>query len=119
MGNKEFAKELEGRTKKFALAIIKFVVLLPRDETGSVIKKQILRSGTSVGANYREANRSVSKADFKNRIAICEKELSETQYWLDIICESKLADADKCKTIFNECTDLLKLFTAIGRSLGI
>ncbi|MBT6835545.1 MAG: four helix bundle protein, partial [Bacteroidetes bacterium] len=64
MDNKEFSKVLEKRTKEFALSIIKSSILLPKTEEGRVIKNQITKSGTSIGANYREANRSRSKADF-------------------------------------------------------
>jgi len=118
MSKKEFALELEGRTKTFAVKIIKFSALLPHNDVGVVLRKQIVRSGTSVGANYREANRSVSRADFKNKIAICEKELSETQYWLDVIREAGLINPDQVSVTYEECTQLLKLFTAIGRNLS-
>ncbi|MBT3303444.1 MAG: four helix bundle protein [Bacteroidetes bacterium] len=78
MDNKEFSKVLEKRTKEFALSIIKSSILLPKTEEGRVIKNQITKSGTSIGANYREANRSRSKADFLNKIKVCEREASET-----------------------------------------
>jgi hypothetical protein len=70
MDNKEFGKQLEKRTKKFAIEIIKISTLLPQSTEARVIKNQITKSGTSVGANYREANRSRSKADFRNKIKI-------------------------------------------------
>jgi len=82
MENKEFSKQLENRTKKFALSIIKLSISLPNTPESRVIKNQITKSGTSIGANYREANRSRSKADFKNKIKISESEASETVYWL-------------------------------------
>ena len=87
MENKEFATELEKRTKKFAVRIIKLSTSLPKNEEGRVIKNQISKSGSSVGANYREANRARSKADFRNKIKISESEASETLYWLEIIEE--------------------------------
>jgi len=68
MKNKEFSKQLEKRTKDFAISIIKLSVELPFSSEGKVLKNQITKSGTSIGANYREANRSRSKADFKNKI---------------------------------------------------
>ena len=85
INNKEFAKKLEVRTKQFAVSIIKLSYKLPKTPEAKVICYQIVKSGTSIGANYREANRSVSKADFKNKISICNKEAAETQYWLELI----------------------------------
>lgn len=89
MENKEFGKQLEERTKRFAISIIKLSGSLPKTAEMNVIKNQITKSGTSIGANYREANRSRSKADFRNKIKICESEASETICWLEIIGESK------------------------------
>lgn len=77
MDNKEFSKHLESRTKKFAISIIKLSTSLPGTPESKVIKYQITKSGTSIGANYREANRSRSKPDFANKIKICESEASE------------------------------------------
>jgi four helix bundle protein len=77
--NKEFSKNLEKRTLNFGIAIISLSVSLPNTPEGRVIKNQITKSGTSIGANYREANRARSKADFINKIKICESEASETQ----------------------------------------
>jgi four helix bundle protein len=88
LSNKEFAKELEARTRKFAVSIIKLSGKLPNTIEGKVIRNQITKSGTSVGANYREANRSRSRADFKSRVKICESEASETQYWREVIVEA-------------------------------
>ncbi len=87
MDNKEFSKQLEKRTKSFAISIIKLSVQLPNTQEGNVIRNQITKSGTSIGANYREANRSRSKADFANKIRISEAEASDTVYWLEIIKE--------------------------------
>ena len=71
MENKEFAKQLELRTKKFAISIITLSASLVNTSECRIVKNQITKSGTSVGANYREANRSRSKADFANKIKIC------------------------------------------------
>ena len=81
-----------------------------------VIRKQITKSGTSVGANYREANRSRSRADFKNRIKICESEASETQYWLEVTVEAKWLKWEEVKEIYGECSELLAIFSSIGKS---
>ena len=73
---KKFAKELEERTKQFAIRIIRLSSTLPNTPEGRAIRTQMTKAGTSVGANYREANRARSKADFRNKIAICESEAS-------------------------------------------
>jgi four helix bundle protein len=117
MKNKEFAKELEQRTKAFAIRIIKLSISLPKSEEGRVIKNQITKSGTSVGANYREANRARSKADFKNKIKISESEASETLYWIEIIEEIGWIENKKLKAIKEECSELLAIFTSIASKL--
>lgn len=80
-----------------------------------VIRNQITKSGTSVGANYREANRSRSRADFKNKIKICESEASETQYWLEVIVDAGWLAWEKVKPLYEECSELLAIFTSIGK----
>jgi len=116
MDNKKFAQLLEKRTKKFAINIIRLSSASPNTPESMIIRNQITKSGTSIGANYREANRARSRADFKNRIKICESEASETQYWLEIIRETNWLSLEKLKTEHNECSELLALFTSIGNS---
>ena len=111
MDNKEFAKQLEKRTREFAVRIIRLSSKLPNTPEARVIRSQMTKSGTSVGANYREANRARSKADFKNKIKICESEASETQYWLEIIVEVKWFSWAKVKWEYEECGELLGIFT--------
>ena len=77
MDNKEFSKQLETRTKKFAISIIDLSSSMTNTPENRVMKNQVTKSGTSIGANYREANRARSKADFSNKIKICESEASE------------------------------------------
>jgi len=113
--NKEFAKELEKRTREFAVGIIHLSRILPNTPEGRVIRTQITKSGTSIGANYREANRARSKADFKNKIKICESETSETQYWLEVIVKLKWLSWEKVKCEYEECGELLAIFTSIGK----
>ncbi len=115
MGRKQFAKDLEKRTRKFAVQIIRLSTTLPGTPEGIVVRNQITKSGTSVGANYREANRSRSRADFKNKIKICESEASETQYWLEIIVEIGWLTWNKIKPEYDECSELLAIFTSIGK----
>ena len=111
--NKEFAKELEQRTKQFAVRIIKMASMITKKPEGKVVCYQMVKAGTSVGANYREANRSVSSADFKNKISICTKEASETQYWLEVIMEAGLVSAERVEKLYKECSELLAIFTKI------
>ena len=114
MERKKFAKDLEKRTRRFAVRIIKISVRLPNTPEGKVVRNQLTKAGTSVGANYREANRARSKADFRNKIKICESESSETQFWLEVITEVKWLTWDEIKTDYDECSELLALFTSIG-----
>jgi len=115
MERKQFAKDLEKRTRKFAVQIIRLSITLPSSPEGMVVRNQITKSGTSVGANYREANRSRSRADFKNKIKICESETSETQYWLELIIETGWLTWEKIKPEYEECSELLAIFTTIGK----
>jgi four helix bundle protein len=117
MENKEFAKQLEKRTKIFAITIIKLSSSLPNTPEGRVIRNQITKSGTSIGANYREANRSRSKADFSNKISICESEASETSYWLELIEELEWREQQTLQIITKEANEILAIFTSVGKNL--
>ena len=112
MDNKQFGKELEKRTKDFALRILRLATQLPQTPEGKVIRYQLIKAGTSVGANYREANRAISKADFKNKISICTKEASESLYWLEIIMGGKLLPKEKVIDLYRENDELLSIFTS-------
>jgi four helix bundle protein len=107
-------KDLEKRTKKFSLDVIQFTASLPRTREADTLGKQLLRSGTSIGANYREANRGVSRADFGNKIGTVQKEASETQYWLELFLESDLLRSPPAK-LHAEVSELLAIFTATGK----
>ena len=115
MNNKEFGKVLEVRTRKFAIEIIRLSSLLPNTAEAKVVRNQITKAGTSVGANYREVNRSRSKADFLNKITICESEASETCYWLEIIEEIGWIAKEKMTDILKESNELLAIFTSVGK----
>ena len=114
--NKEFARQFEKRTKRFALRIIRLSTKLPNTPEGRVVRYQMTKAGTSVGANYREANRARSKADFQNKIDICETEASETQYWLEMIIEVGWLTQEDLMFEYEECSELLAIFTSIGKS---
>jgi|SRR5690554_6325805 len=116
MTNKEFGKELEKRTKNFAIEIIKLSCSLPNTPECRVIRNQATKSGTSIGANYREANRARSKADFNNKIKISESESNETVYWLEIISELNWVSQEIISPNIKECNELLAIFSTIGRN---
>ena len=110
------SEELKARTKLFALSVISLVTKLPKNETSKVISYQILKSSTSVGANYRAACRAKSKADFVYKINIVEEEADETLFWLDIINESNLTNNSKLAALLKEADELTAIFTSIGKS---
>jgi four helix bundle protein len=109
-------KELEVRTKQFALRIIKLVGGLPKNRIADVLGHQLLKSGTSIGANYREANRAQSREDFIHKIAICEKEAAESEYWIELFVEAALAPATRVDPLLDESRELLAIFVASGRT---
>jgi four helix bundle protein len=109
-------KDLEKRTKRFSLAVIKFTASVPRTREADVLARQLLCSATSIGANYREANRGVSRLDFANKIGTVQKEASETQYWLELFIESDILKTPPT-ALHNEASELLAIFTAIGKKL--
>ena len=116
LNNREFSKALEERTRRFALEIIRLSGALPHTTEGGFVRQQITKSGTSIGANYCEANRSRSRADFQNRIRICESEASETLYRLNVIGDAEWLPFDRIRPVYNQCTELLALFTSICKS---
>jgi four helix bundle protein len=118
MNNKEFSKVLEKRTKDFAIRAIRLSVLIPNTIEGKIIRNQMTKAGTSIGANYREANRARSKADFKNKINICESEANETCYWLEIIAELKWCEIQESEAMQKETKELLAIFTSIIKSIN-
>ena len=115
-GNKEFSVKLEKRTLLFGIDIIRMFAKLPNTPEGKVVRNQITKSGTSIGANYREANRARSKADFKNKIKICESEASETLYWLEIIEQMNWLSDKKTHSVLRECNELLAIFASIAKN---
>ncbi len=109
-------EDLRRRTKEFAIKIIALVASLPKNRTTDVIGYQLLKSGTSIGANYREACRARSRADFISKIGIVEQEADETLYWLELLAEMDLLAHDVLKPLQKECDELLSIFVATGKS---
>ncbi len=115
MDNKEFSKLLEKRTRDFGVRIIRLSTALPDTPEAREVRGQTSKSGPSIGANYREANRARSKADFKNKIKICQSEASETQYWLEVIGDLKWLSWERLKPEYDECGELLAIFSSISK----
>jgi len=109
-------EELKKRTKQFALEIIKLVEELPSTKAGHTVGNQIIRSGTSVAANYRSACRARSNADFIFKITIAEEECDETLFWLELIKDAKLLNKKKLNILLKEADELTAIFTASGKT---
>jgi four helix bundle protein len=105
--------DLAVRTKDFALQIIRLFSGLPKTTEAQVIGKQVLRSGTSVGANYREAYRGRSKAEFISKCGDCLREIEETAYWLELLAEANLVATERLEPIRQECGELIAIFVTI------
>ena len=107
-------KDLAARTKLFARRVIRLYCALPRTDTvAQVLGKQALRSGTSVGANYREANRARSKAEFIAKMGDCLKEADETLYWLELLLEEGIVSAKRLQPLASEASELVAIFVTI------
>jgi four helix bundle protein len=105
------SNDLRQRTKAFALRIIKLSSALPLNREAGVIARQILKSGTSVGANWREACRASSKRHFITTAEICLREADETLYWLELLSESNLVKAKRLIALTDECNQLVAILT--------
>jgi len=104
--------DLKQRTKQFALDTIRFFESLPKEETSRVLGRQLLRAGTSVGANYRAAKRAKSNADFIHKMTIVEEEADECGYWLELLEEAKKAPVTKTSPLIGESNELVAITVA-------
>jgi four helix bundle protein len=111
MQNEE--KDLRDRTKAFALQIVWMFSGLPKTTEAQVLGKQALRSGTSVGANYREAYRARSKPEFIAKCGDSLRELEETAYWLELLVDGKIVAPEKLSNLRQECSELIAIFVTI------
>ena len=107
MENREFATQMQIRTKRYALSVIELVDALPKTTTGRVIGHQLIRAGTSVGANYRAACRARSTAEFSAKLGIVIEEADECIYWIELIVEGKLMRGDLLQPLLQETNELL------------
>ena len=108
--------ELKQRTKKFSLRVIKFVAALPKNTEGRAIGNQLVRSGTSVGANYRAACRGRSKAEFISSLGVVEEEADESAFWLELIVESGMVEQRLVDPLLQEANELVAIMTASRKS---
>lgn len=110
-------QEIGSRTKDFALRIIKLYAALPKTTEAEVIGKQLLRSGTSVGAHYREARRAKSDADFVSKLEGGLQELDETAYWLELLGESGIMKPERLKSLQDEIEELIAIFVTMVKKV--
>lgn len=108
--------ELKTRTKLFALRVMKLVSALPKTVEGRAIANQLMRSGTSVGANYRAACRGRSKAEFISKLGTVEEEADESAYWLELIIEANLMNPKRVMPLLQEANELVAIMTASRKS---
>ena len=113
MSDEKPRQDLRLRTKQFALRIIKMCSTLPLSREGKLIGNQVFRSGTSVGANYREAYRARAKAEFISKLGDCQKELEETIYWLELLIESATVKSSKLSLLLREADELMAIFSTM------
>ena len=106
-------KDLKERSKEFALRIIRMYTSLPKTTEAKVLGTQVLRSGTSVGANYREASRGRSKAEFVAKMGDCLKELDETTYWFELLIAGGILSENKLSALLQESKELTAIFVTI------
>ena len=102
--------ELADRTKAFALRVIRLVASLPGTREADVMGRQLLKAGTSVGANYREARRARSRAEFAAKVGICAQEADESSYWLELLSESGIVQAHLLEDLHREAGELTAIF---------
>ena len=111
--------DLEERTAKFGENIIDFIRMLEKNEINRPLIGQIIRSATSIGANYMEANQASSKKDFKNKIRICQKEANETKHWLRMLAKTNPIKNNHCENLWSEAHELTLIFAKISKTCDI
>jgi four helix bundle protein len=109
-------EELKNRTRQFALRVIRFGKSIKPDEIDRILLKQLIRSATSVAANYRAAIKAKSKKDFIYKLNLIEEEADESYFWLELICESEILNADRLSLLIKEAKELTAIFTAQGKT---
>jgi len=105
-------EKMKQRTKRFALSIIQFVEALPKGRIAEVLGRQLLRSGTSVGSNYRSACRAKSAADFISKMGTVEEEIDESLYWMELLVEARIVADSELEVLMKEAGELLAITVA-------
>lgn len=108
--------DLERRTTQFSKDIINLCSKIPQDTINKPLVSQLIRSGTSIGANYSEANGASSKKDFRNKITICKREGKETMYWLELLAHSNSNMQDELRVLWKESKELTLIFSTIAKN---
>lgn len=114
----DFITALKNRTKAFVLEAIKFYQQLPKTEEARIIGRQFMRSATSVGANYRAACRSRSKAEFFSKVSIVIEEADETAFWLEIMIESEIKNNDSAHSLLKEINEILAILAKARKTVS-
>ncbi|MCL4302776.1 MAG: four helix bundle protein [Anaerolineae bacterium] len=110
-------QEFKARTKKLGLRVIRLVEALPKSTTADVISKQLLRSATSVGANYRAACRAKSTPDIINKLKVVEEEADETLYWLELVVEAEIIPGSRLKELMTEADEIIAMTVSSIKTL--
>src|ERR1044072_7433903 len=110
-------ENLASRTRRFAVSVVRFYTKLPKSNVYLVLGRQLLRSGTSVGAQYREARRAKSNADFISKIEGALQELEETQYWLELISEANILPGKRLEGLHHEAEELIAILVTITKGV--
>ena len=114
----EFAELFKSRTKKFVVDNIQLFRCLPKTEEAKIIGRQLLRSSSSVGANYRAACRARSKAEFYSKLSIVVEEADESVFWMEILIESEIVTRDQVKDLINEGNEILKVVASARKTVS-
>ncbi|MCX2431314.1 four helix bundle protein [Pedobacter sp. GR22-10] len=114
----DFVESIKARTKKFVLDSIKFYQALPKTEEGKIIGRQFIRSASSVGANYRAACRSRSRAEFFSKLSIVVEEADETAFWIEILTESKITNSMEAQPLLKEVNEILAIVAKARKTVS-
>ncbi|MCK3684188.1 four helix bundle protein [Maribellus sp. YY47] len=114
--NIRFREEMKARLKKFVIDLIRFCQRLPHTQEANIFKNQLLRSGSSVYANYRAACRARSKAEFFSKLSIVVEEADETEMWLDLLIDSKISDTTEAKHLHQESLEILRIMASARKN---
>jgi four helix bundle protein len=114
----EFAEQFRSRTKKFVVDNIRFFRTLPKTEEAKIIGKQLLRSSSSVGANYRAACRSRSQAEFHSKLSIVVEETDESMFWMEVLTEAEIVKANDVGPLMKEANEILKVVSSARKTIS-